>query len=350
MKDWEANVRRVTPYVPGEQPRAQGIIKLNTNENPYGPAPAVKQALLDMRPEDFRLYPDPAAGALVQALADYHGVDREQVFAGVGSDDVLSMCFLTFFHGNEPVLFPDITYSFYDVWAGVYRVPYETRPLDENFHIVPEDYLAKNGGIIFPNPNAPTGLALGLSAVERIAAGNPASVVIVDEAYVDFGGETALPLVEKYDNLLVVRTCSKSRSMAGMRIGYAIGSARLISYLNDVKYSVNSYTMNLPSIVCGAAALSDEEYFRDTVEKIKATRARSTDRLAALGFTVLPSAANFVFAAHQEKPAAQLLAGLREQRIYVRHFDRERISNYLRITIGTDEQMDALFDALSRLV
>lgn len=350
MKDWEANVRRVTPYVPGEQPREQGIIKLNTNENPYDPAPAVTQALSGMRTEEFRLYPDPAAGVLVQALADYHGVDREQVFVGVGSDDVLSMCFLTFFHGNEPVLFPDITYSFYDVWAGVYRIPYETRPLDENFHIVPEDYLEKNGGIIFPNPNAPTGLALGLAAVERIAAGNPASVVIVDEAYVDFGGETALPLVGKYDNLLVVRTYSKSRSMAGMRIGYAIGSARLISYLNDVKYSVNSYTMNLPSIVCGAAALSDEEYFQTTVEKIKETRARSAERLTAMGFTVLPSAANFLFAAHKEKPAAQLLAGLRERRIYVRHFDRERISNYLRITIGTDEQMDALFDALSRLV
>lgn len=350
MKDWEANVRRVTPYVPGEQPREQGIIKLNTNENPYDPAPAVTQALSGMRTGEFRLYPDPAAGVLVQALADYHGVDREQVFVGVGSDDVLSMCFLTFFHGNEPVLFPDITYSFYDVWAGVYRIPFETRPLDEDFCIVPEDYLEKNGGIIFPNPNAPTGLALSLAAVERIVAGNPASVVIVDEAYVDFGGETALPLVGKYDNLLVVRTYSKSRSMAGMRIGYAIGSARLISYLNDVKYSVNSYTMNLPSIVCGAAALSDEEYFQTTVEKIKETRARSAERLTAMGFTVLPSAANFLFAAHGEKPAAELLAGLRERRIYVRHFDRERISNFLRITIGTDEQMDALFDALSRLV
>ena len=240
MKSWEANVRKVVPYVPGEQPGEETVIKLNTNENPYPPAPGVKEALEHLPTDRLRKYPDPAASELVCALAERYGVKPEQVFVGVGSDDVLAMAFLTFFNSEKPVLFPDITYSFYDVWADLFRIPYQTMPLNDDFEICPEDYFAANhpnGGVIFPNPNAPTGLELELEAVERIVRENPDSVVIVDEAYVDFGARTALPLVETYDNLLVVQTFSKSRSMAGMRIGFAIGSEELIACLNDVKYS-----------------------------------------------------------------------------------------------------------------
>lgn len=251
MKPWEANIRKVVPYTPGEQPNESGMIKLNTNENPYSPAPGVEKALKALDADTLRLYPDPTAGDLVHSIAAFYGLKDEQVFTGVGSDDVLAMCFLTFFNSEKPILFPDITYSFYDVWADLLRIPYERPALDEEFHIRKEDYFRENGGIVFPNPNAPTGVEMPLSEIEEIVAKNPESIVIVDEAYVDFGAASALPLIEKYDNLLVVQTFSKSRSLAGMRIGYAFGNPELIKYLNDVKYSFNSYTMDRTTIAAG---------------------------------------------------------------------------------------------------
>ncbi len=352
MSSWEKNVRRVVPYTPGEQPKIADIIKLNTNENPYPPSPKVIEALhmaADMT-DALRRYPDPTADELVSAIAEMYHMPKDQVFVGVGSDDVLAMSFMAFFNGEEPILFPDITYSFYDVWADEFRIPYETIPLDENFTIRPEDYQRKNGGIIFPNPNAPTGALMALSEVERIIRANPDSVVIVDEAYIDFGGSSALPLVDRYENLLVVQTFSKSRSLAGMRIGYAFGSKKLIGYLNDVKYSFNSYTMNVPTIKAGAAAVKDEAYFRKITAKITATRERASERFKALGFQFAPSMANFLFVTHPQLDAAQLFSELKQEKIFVRYFPAERTRQYLRITIGTDEEMDSLLAFLERKV
>lgn len=348
MREWEKNVRRVVPYVPGEQPKNRSIIKLNTNENPYPPSPAVRKALREMDAEAFRRYPDPAAERLVNAIAAQHGVSPAQVFPGVGSDDVLAMAFLTFFNSEKPVLFPDITYSFYDVWADLFRIPYERMPLNESLEIVKEDYYRENGGVIFPNPNAPTGVLIPLSETEDIIRHNRDVVVIVDEAYIDFGGVSAEQLLDQYDNLLIVRTFSKSRSMAGMRIGYAIGGERLIRCLNDVKYSFNSYTMNEAAILLGEAAASDAAYFEMTRSKIIATRERAKKELAALGFEFPDSCANFIFAKHRQIPAKELFEALKQEGIYVRYFAKPRIDNYLRITIGTDEEMDALFDFLKR--
>ena len=350
MRQWEAAVRRVTPYTPGEQPRQENVVKLNTNENPYPPAPGVEEALRELDAERMRLYPDPAASALVKALAEYHGLQQEQVFAGVGSDDVLAMCFLTFFCGGRPILFPDITYSFYDVWADMLRIPYETQPLDENFRIRPEDYMRGNGGIVFPNPNAPTGVELGQDKIARILAANPDSLVIVDEAYVDFGAESALPLLEKYENLIVVRTFSKSRSLAGMRIGYACASETIIRYLNDVKYSFNSYTMDYPSIVLGMESVRDEAYFKETIGRIIETRERTKRELAALGFCFPDSKSNFIFASHKSCPAKKLFEELRAQGIYVRYFAKPRIDNYIRITVGTDAQMNIFLKAVKDIL
>ena len=295
-----------------------------------------------MNAGDLRLYPDPSAGALVKAIADYCGLNEDQVFVGVGSDDVLAMSFLTFFNGEKPVLFPDITYSFYDVWAELFRIPYERPALDDSFHIKKEDYFKENGGIIFPNPNAPTGVELPLQDIEEILKANPGSVVIVDEAYIDFGAHSALPLISKYDNLLVVQTFSKSRSMAGMRIGFACGNPVLIKYLNDVKYSFNSYTMNRTSLAAGVAAIGDRDYFEDTCQKIMDTREWTQKELKALGFTFQDSKANFIFAAHKTCPAKQIFEALRAKHIYVRYFAKPRIDNYLRITIGTREEMEQL--------
>lgn len=342
MGNWEKNVRRVEPYTPGEQPDAPDMIKLNTNENPYPPAPAVYETLRDFDAGRLRLYPDPKAQVLVDALAARYHVQPSQVFVGVGSDDVLAMCYLTFFNSDKPILFPDITYSFYDVWADVFRIPYETCALDENLCIRKEEYYRENGGVIFPNPNAPTGVLLPLSEIEDIIAHNPDVICIVDEAYIDFGGESALPLIEKYDNLLVVQTFSKSRAMAGARIGYAFGNERLIRYLNDVKYSFNSYTMDQVTLATGKAALSDEEYFQETLSKIIETRERVKQELLALGFSVTDSKSNFLFISHPKVAAAELFAALREKNIYVRYFNKPRIDNMLRVSIGTDAQMDAL--------
>ena len=340
MSSWRDNVRNVEPYTPGEQPKEQDVIKLNTNENPYPPSPKVLEAMENIK--NLRKYPDPAAAELVDAIADYHGFTRDEVFVGVGSDDVLAIAFLTFFNGKKPVLFPDITYSFYPVWADLFQIPYETKLLDDDFNIIPEDYYGENGGIVFPNPNAPTGAMLSLDAVEDIIKYNQDVVVIVDEAYIDFGGTTAKELTRKYENLLVVQTYSKSRSLAGLRIGYAIGNKELIKAMNDVKYSYNSYTMNEPSLIMGKAVLEDEAYFQETRKKIIETREWFKEEMKKLGFSFADSMANFIFATHKTVPAEELFAEAKKNKIYVRYFKKPRIDNYLRITIGTREEMEAL--------
>ncbi len=347
---WEENVRKVVPYVAGEQPKKQNIIKLNTNECPYPPAPGVKKLCEEMNADALRLYPDSNTTLLVQELANYYQVKPEQVFVGVGSDDVIAMAFLTFFNSDKPILFPDVTYSFYDVWADLYRIPYETCALEADFSINPEDYKKLNGGIIFPNPNAPTGLYENLATVEEIVKANPDVVVMVDEAYIDFGGESALPLLEKYENLLVVQTFSKSRAMAGLRVGFCIGNEKLIGYLNDVKFSFNSYTMNMPTQILGVEAVRDDVYFKETTAKIIATREWTKAQLRELGFTFPDSKANFIFATHKSVPAKEIFQALREADIYVRYWNKPRIDNSLRITIGTDEEMRILVDKLREIV
>lgn len=340
------NIRKVEPYVPGEQPQVK-VVKLNTNENPYPPAPGVERILHGMDTDCFRLYPDPAAELLVDEIAGFYGVKKDQVFVGVGSDDVLSMCFLTFFNSDEPILFPDLTYSFYKVWAQLYRIPYECPKVDADFRIVKEDYYRKNGGIIFPNPNAPTALYEELDFVEDILSHNPDSVVIVDEAYVDFAGRSAIELIDRYDNLIVVQTFSKARSMAGMRIGYAISNPALIRYLNDAKYSFNSYTMNQTAILCGAESVRDRAYFEETVGRIVETREWAKRELERLGFFCTDSKANFLFATHPKYDAKALFEALKEEKIYVRYWGSERIEQYLRITVGTREEMEQLLAFLT---
>lgn len=346
MANWENNIRKVVPYTPGEQPNQPDMIKLNTNENPYPPAPGVREVLRNMDTDTLRLYPDPAVLDLVRAIADTYGLSDNQVFVGVGSDDVLAMSFLTFFNSEKPILFPDITYSFYDVWADLFRIPYERPALNEHFHIRKEDYFGENGGIVFPNPNAPTGVVMPLSEVEDIVAHNQDVIVIVDEAYVDFGSQSALPLIEKYENLLIVQTFSKSRSMAGMRIGFAMGSPKLIKYLNDAKYSFNSYTMDRTALAAGVAAVKDQEYFCETCHKIIETREWTKKELSKLGFSFEDSKANFIFATHETCPAEELFKALRERHIYVRYFPGGRTGNHLRITVGTREEMETFIGFL----
>lgn len=353
MRSWEKNVRKVVPYVPGEQPREENVIKLNTNENPYPPAPGVKRALEQLRAENLKKYPDPTASELVGALARRYSVKPEQVFVGVGSDDVLAMAFLTFFNSEKPVLFPDITYSFYDVWAELFRIPYEQIPLNDRFQICPEQYFSAdhpNGGVIFPNPNAPTGLELEPDAVERIVRENPDVVVIVDEAYVDFGAKSALPLVEKYDNLLVVQTFSKSRSMAGARLGYAIGCPALIRDLATIQFSTNPYNVSRMALRAGEQALAEQAYFDDNCRKIQETRAYTKAALEALGFFCTDSRANFLFARHPRLAGEALYRGLKERGVLVRWFDSPRIRDFNRITIGTRPQMDLLLEKVRELL
>lgn len=343
---WENNIRKVVPYVAGEQPQNKNVIKLNTNECPYPPAPEVERVLHGFDACLLRKYPDPDISELVAALAKRHELSKQQVFVGVGSDDVLAMSFLTFFNSDKPILFPDITYSFYDVWADLYKIPYECQPLDENFCIKKEDYRKQNGGIVIANPNAPTGVCEDPSFFEEIIKANPDSVVIVDEAYIDFGGESCVPLIEKYENLLVVQTFSKSRALAGLRIGYAMGSKKLIKYLNDVKFSFNSYTMNAVTIKAGVASVENEEYFKRITAKIMETRENTKKRLAELDFIFQDSKTNFIFASHKRVPAQEIFDVLRQNEIYVRHWNKPRIENYLRISIGTDEEMKTVLDFL----
>ena len=349
MRVFENNIRKVEPYVPGEQPQGN-VIKLNTNENPYPPAPGVRTALQNVDTDLMRRYPDPTAGELVHTLAEYYGVKDEQVFVGVGSDDVLAMCFLTFFNSQKSILFPDITYSFYKVWAELYRIPYECPQVDSQFRIVKEDYYKENGGVIFPNPNAPTSIYEELDFVEDILQHNQDVIVIVDEAYVDFAGKSALELIDRYDNLIVVQTFSKARSMAGMRIGYAISNPTLIKYLNDAKYSFNSYTMNQTSLVCGVEAVKDRTYFEEQTAKIIETREWSKKQLSALGFVFPDSRANFIFAKHPEFDAKELFEASKKENIYVRFLGGSRIKDYLRISIGTRQEMEMLISFLKTYI
>lgn len=350
MSSWEDNVRYVTPYVPGEQPRFADMIKLNTNENPYPPAPGVQKLLASYNADSLRLYPKADTKDLATALADRLGVSFENIFVGVGSDDVIGTAFLTFFKGKLPILFPDITYSFYPVWASLYDIPFEKQPVGEDFRIRKEDYYKPNGGVVIANPNAPTTIAESAEFIEDIVKHNPDSVVLVDEAYVDFGGESVVALTQKYENLLVTQTYSKSRSMAGMRIGYAVGSKKLISYMMAVRNSFNSYTMNSVAQDTAIESLKDEAYFRQHVDMIINTREKTKERLMSMGFSCPDSCTNFLFATHRSVPAEEIFTRLREKHIFVRYFKQPRIDNYLRITVGTDEEMEKLFEALKDIV
>lgn len=347
---WSSVVHGLTPYVPGEQPKLANLVKLNTNENPYGPSPRVLEAVRAEAAETLRLYPDPNSDRLRAGIAACHGVTPDQVFVGNGSDEVLAHAFLALLKHDRPLLFPDITYSFYPVYCGLYEIAYQTIPLDEAFAIRVEDYCVPNGGIIFPNPNAPTGRLLARADIERLLAGNPDSVVVIDEAYIDFGGESAIALVAQYPQLLATRTLSKSHALAGLRVGYAIGQAHLIEALNRVKDSFNSYPLDRFAQAGALASMEDQAYFESICARVVATRTRLVAALEALGFEVLPSAANFIFARHPAHEGAALAAALRERSIIVRHFRQPaRIAPFLRITVGTDAQCDALIAALKAL-
>ncbi len=349
-KFWSPFVKNLVPYVPGEQPKLAKLVKLNTNENPYGPSPKAIAAMQAELNDSLRLYPDPNSDRLKQAVADYYGVNTAQVFVGNGSDEVLAHAFHGLFQNGRPLLFPDVTYSFYPVYCGLYGIPFEALPLDEQFQIRVEDYARPNGGIIFPNPNAPTGCALGLAAIERLLLANPDTVVLVDEAYIDFGGETAISLVGKYPNLLVSQTLSKSRSLAGLRVGLAVGHPDLIEALERIKNSFNSYPLDRMAIAGAAAAFEDRAYFQQTCQAVIDSREQLVAAMTGLGFEVLPSAANFVFTRHPQHDAAQLAAALREHGVIVRHFKQQRIAQFLRITIGAPEQNQALLDALRQIL
>ncbi len=347
---WSAVVHGLTPYVPGEQPKLARLIKLNTNENPYGPSPKVIEAVRAEAADTLRLYPDPNSDRLRAGIAAYHGVTPAQVFVGNGSDEVLAHAFMALLKHEHPILFPDISYSFYPVYCGLYEIAHRTVPLTTSFEIRVDDYRVPNGGIIFPNPNAPTGRLLALADIERLLAGNPDSVVVVDEAYIDFGGESAVPLVARHPQLLVIRTLSKSHALAGLRVGYAIGQPHLVEALNRVKDSFNSYPLDRFAQAGALASIEDHAYFESICAKVVATRARLVAAMQALGFDVLPSAANFIFARHAAHDGAALAAALRERSIIVRHFrNPERIAPFLRITVGTDAQCDALVGALQAL-
>ena len=346
MSSWKDNLRTIDPYVPGEQPQLKDMIKLNTNENPYPPSPKVKEVLQRFDLDTLRLYPDPDSALLVEAIAKRYNVENNQVFVGVGSDDVLAIAFMTFFNSKKPILFPDITYSFYDVWAALFNIPFERPALDDDFNLVAADYYKENGGVVIANPNAPTGIMQNEEFLRDVIEHNRDVVVIIDEAYVDFSGKSALSLTKEYDNVLIVQTFSKSRSMAGMRIGYAMGNPELIKAMNDVRFSYNSYPMTRLSVALGIAAIEDEDYFRKTTGQIVETREWTKERLTELGFSFGDSKTNFIFAKHATVDAEEIFAKLSEKNIFVRHFNSERIKNYLRISIGTREEMEKFIDEL----
>ena len=346
MSSWKDNLRTIDPYVPGEQPQLKDMIKLNTNENPYPPSPKVKEVLQRFDLDTLRLYPDPDSTLLVEAIAKRYNVENNQVFVGVGSDDVLAIAFMTFFNSKKPILFPDITYSFYDVWAALFNIPFERPALDDDFNLVAADYYKENGGVVIANPNAPTGIMQNEEFLRDVIEHNRDVVVIIDEAYVDFSGKSALSLTKEYDNVLIVQTFSKSRSMAGMRIGYAMGNPELIKAMNDVRFSYNSYPMTRLSVALGIAAIEDEDYLRKTTGQIVETREWTKERLTELGFSFGDSKTNFIFAKHATVDAEEIFAKLREKHIFVRHFNSERIKNYLRISIGTREEMEKFIDEL----
>ena len=347
---WSDLVNRLTPYVPGEQPQRDRLVKLNTNENPYPPSPKVLEALAAIGGDALRLYPDPDSMALRQSCARYNGLAPEQVFVGNGSDEVLAHVFQALLQHDLPLCFPDVTYSFYPVWCDLYGIDYRTIPLAGDFTVCPGDYPAENGGVIVPNPNAPTGVLMGLSSVRELLERCRNAVVVIDEAYIDFGGESASSLIGEYDNLLVVQTLSKSRSLAGLRVGIALANAELIAGLERVKNSFNSYPVDTVAQRAAKAALEDEAHFRDTCARVIASRERLSEALEDFGFEVLPSAANFIFARHPQRPARELFVMLRERDIIVRYFDKPRIDDYLRISIGTDADCDALLAALKEIL
>lgn len=349
-RPWQKNLIDIEPYTAGEQPKAADIIKLNANENPYPPSPLVKAAVSGFDADTLRLYPPMDAAPLRRAAARFYGLDSSCVFAGNGSDDILAAAFRAFFNSDEPILYPDITYSFYPVWCELLNVPYRTVPVDEDFRVNINDYLVPNGGVVLPNPNAPTTIGLGLDAIEELLRGNQNSIVIIDEAYADFSEVSCVPLIKKYQNLVVTQTLSKSRSLAGMRAAIALADPYLIKYLDAVKDSYNSYPVDAVAIKAACAAFEDREYFEETCRKVKATRERTASALRKLGFILPESGTNFLFATHPRFKAEEIFLFLREKGIYIRYFKKPRIDNHLRITIGTDEQMDKLIAALEELV
>lgn len=349
-REWTKNLRNIEPYVPGEQSKDKDIVKINANENPYPPSPKAAEVLKSFDANKLRFYPSANSTKLKEAIAKYYKVDVSNVFVGNGSDDVLAVAFQSFFNSEKPIVYPDLTYSFYPVWCSLFGIKYKNYPVGDDFRINPEDYKEKNGGVVIPNPNAPTSLGEGLDFVEKILNYNQDSVVIIDEAYVDFGGTSSIPLIDKYENLLVTGTFSKSRSLAGLRIGFAIGSKALIDVMEAVKNSYNSYTVDSLSIEMGAASIEDDEYFKSTCKKVIKTRERVTLELEKLGFDVLDSQTNFIFATHNKHNMKSLFEYLKTQKVFIRYFSLPRIENYVRITIGTNEEMDIFLEKTKEFI
>lgn len=349
-REWTKNLRNIEPYVPGEQSKDKDIVKINANENPYPPSPKATEVLKSFDTNKLRFYPSANSTKLKEAIAKYYKVDVSNVFVGNGSDDVLAVAFQSFFNSEKPIVYPDLTYSFYPVWCSLFGIKYKNYPVGDDFRINPEDYKEKNGGVVIPNPNAPTSLGEGLDFVEKILNYNQDSVVIIDEAYVDFGGTSSIPLIDKYENLLVTGTFSKSRSLAGLRIGFAIGSKALIDVMEAVKNSYNSYTVDSLSIEMGAASIDDDEYFKSTCKKVIKTRERVTIELEKLGFDILDSQTNFIFATHNKHNMKSLFEYLKTQKVFIRYFSLPRIENYVRITIGTNEEMDIFLEKTKEFI
>lgn len=349
-REWTKNLRNIEPYVPGEQSKDKDIVKINANENPYPPSPKAAKVLKNFDTNKLRFYPSANSTKLKEAIAKYYKVDVSNVFVGNGSDDVLAVAFQSFFNSEKPIVYPDLTYSFYPVWCSLFGIKYKNYPVGDDFRINPEDYKEKNGGVVIPNPNAPTSLGEGLDFVEKILNYNQDSVVIIDEAYVDFGGTSSIPLIDKYENLLVTGTFSKSRSLAGLRIGFAIGSKALIDVMEAVKNSYNSYTVDSLSIEMGAASIEDDEYFKSTCKKVIKTRERVTLELKKLGFDVLDSQTNFIFVTHNKHNMKSLFEYLKTQKVFIRYFSLPRIENYVRITIGTNEEMDIFLEKTKEFI
>lgn len=349
-REWTKNLRNIEPYVPGEQSKDKDIVKINANENPYPPSPKAAKVLKNFDTNKLRFYPSANSTKLKEAIAKYYKVDVSNVFVGNGSDDVLAVAFQSFFNSDKPIVYPDLTYSFYPVWCSLFGIKYKNYPVGDDFRINPEDYKEKNGGVVISNPNAPTSLGEGLDFVEKILNYNQDSVVIIDEAYVDFGGTSSISLIDKYENLLVTGTFSKSRSLAGLRIGFAIGSKALIDVMEAVKNSYNSYTVDSLSIEMGAASIEDDEYFKSTCKKVIKTRERVTLELEKLGFDVLDSQTNFIFATHNKHNMKSLFEYLKTQKVFIRYFSLPRIENYVRITIGTNEEMDIFLEKTKEFI
>lgn len=349
-REWTKNLRNIEPYVPGEQSKDKDIVKINANENPYPPSPKAAEVLKSFDTNKLRFYPSANSTKLKEAIAKYYKVDVSNVFVGNGSDDVLAVAFQSFFNSEKPIVYPDLTYSFYPVWCSLFGIKYKNYPVGDDFRINPEDYKEKNGGVVIPNPNAPTSLGEGLDFVEKILNYNQDSIVIIDEAYVDFGGTSSIPLIDKYENLLVTGTFSKSRSLAGLRIGFAIGSKALIDVMEAVKNSYNSYTVDSLSIEMGAASIEDDEYFKSTCKKVIKTRERVTLELEKLGFDVLDSQTNFIFATHNKHNMKSLFEYLKTQKVFIRYFSLPRIEDYVRITIGTNEEMDIFLEKTKEFI